>query len=57
MFGYSLCAAIRNTGGHFIAIIKADSHTYYYFNDTDPTGCSIHGGLVNVDFAIYTLKV
>ena len=57
LFRYSISAAIKNTGGHFIAIIKSNNNVYYCFNDLDPSGCVIHDGSLIVDFAIYTLKI
>ncbi|CAF3842285.1 unnamed protein product [Rotaria sp. Silwood1] len=54
---YSVSAGIKNTGDHFIAIIKSNNNQYYCFNDLDPRGCYTHSGLVTIDFAVYVLKV
>ncbi|CAF4174535.1 unnamed protein product [Rotaria magnacalcarata] len=54
---YSVSAAIKNTGDHFIAMIKSNNNQYYCFNDLDSRGCYSPNGFVTVDFAIYVLKV
>ncbi|CAF1677431.1 unnamed protein product [Rotaria magnacalcarata] len=57
LFRYSVSAAIKNTGDHFIAMIKSNNNQYYCFNDLDSRGCYSPNGFVTVDFAIYVLKV
>lgn len=57
LFRYSVSAGIKNTGDHFIAIIKSNNNQYYCFNDLDPRGCYTHSGLLTIDFAVYVLKV
>ncbi len=56
-FRYSPSAGIRNTGSHFIAIIKANDNAYYCFNNLDSRGCFYHDGLLSIHIAIYVLKL
>ena len=54
---YCLSAGLNNTERHFTAIIMTNTGNYARFNDVHPRGCFFHDGLLNVEFALYTLRV